>query len=337
MPADPHQVKPSAVSRQPLPVARAHAMGAAMRHASELDRLITAARGWRPERMALATVIATWGSAPRPRGSHMLVHEDGRFEGSVSGGCVEAEVLHAAAETIADGQVRRLDYGVADESAWQVGLPCGGNIALLVQPVASEGFAPELFDHVADARDQGRALTLTTDLASGRTWVGNEPAEGIFINRYMPPRRLLIVGAVQIAQSLATIARELDVAPVLIDPRGRFLTEERFPGVTLDDRWPDEAVSALNPDAATAVVTLSHDPKIDDPALIAALASPAAYIAALGSRRSHTKRLERLAAAGLNEADLGRIDAPAGVAIGAQGPAEIALSIAAGMIQAFRA
>jgi xanthine dehydrogenase accessory factor len=147
---------------------------------------------------------------------------------------------------------------------------------------------------------------------------------------------LLIVGAVQIAQSLAAIARELDVAPVLIDPRGRFLTEERFPGVTLDERWPDAAVAAWKPDMATAVVTLSHDPKIDDPALIAALASPAIYVAALGSRRSHAKRLERLAAAGVGEVDLARIDAPAGLAIGAQGPAEIALSIAAGMIQAFR-
>jgi len=307
-----------------------------MRHEGELDRLIRTARAWRSARVALATVIATWGSAPRPRGSHMLVHEDGRFEGSVSGGCVEGDVLHAAAETIADGRARRLQYGVADESAWQVGLPCGGNIELLVQPVATLGFAPELFDQIAAARDAGDALAVTTDLVSGVSWVGDEPAQGHFVHRYTPPRQLLIVGAVQIAQSLAAMARELDVAPVVIDPRGRFLTEERFPGVVLDDRWPDEAVTALRPDAATAVVTLSHDPKIDDPALIAALATSAAYIAALGSRRSHEKRLERLTAAGLSEADLARIDAPAGLAIGAQGPAEIALSIAAGMIRAFR-
>ena len=129
---------------------------------------------------------------------------------------------------------------------------------------------------------------------------------------------------------------QLDIAPVLIDPRGRFLTEARFPGVLLDDRWPDEAIAAHRPDSATAIVTLSHDPKIDDPALIAALASPAAYIAALGSRRSHAMRLDRLALAGISEADLTRIDAPAGLAIGGQGPAEIALSIAAGMVQAFR-
>ena len=307
-----------------------------MENASELDRLIAAARDWRPARMALATVIATWGSAPRPRGSHMLVDENGRFEGSVSGGCVEGEVLHAAAQVIGDGRARRLQFGVADDSAWAVGLPCGGNIELLVQPVAEDGFAPDLISSIAEARDQGRMLALTTDLNSGVTSVGEDPGEGRYVNRYAPPRRLLIVGAVQIAQSLAVIARELDMAPVLIDPRGRFLTTERFPGVELDDRWPDEAIAAHKPDAATAVVTLSHDPKIDDPALVAALASPATYIAALGSRRSHTKRLERLRAAGVSETDLARIDAPAGLPIGAQGPAEIALSIAAGMIRAFR-
>jgi xanthine dehydrogenase accessory factor len=304
--------------------------------ASELDRLIATTRSWRPARMALATVIATWGSAPRPRGSHMLVHEDGRFEGSVSGGCVEGEVLHAAAATIADGQTRRLEFGVADDSAWAVGLPCGGNIALLVQPLDSHGFAPDLLDRIDEARSQGRRIALTTDFESGRTRIGDEPGDARFVNHYAPPRRLLIVGAVQIAQSLAAIVQAMDVAPVVIDPRGRFLSDERFPGVELDDRWPDEAIAARKPDAATAVVTLSHDPKIDDPALIAALGSDAFYVAALGSRRSHAKRLERLMQAGVTNAALARIDAPAGLDIGAQGPAEIALSIAAGMIRAFR-
>jgi xanthine dehydrogenase accessory factor len=304
--------------------------------AAELDRLIGAARAWSPARMALATVTATWGSAPRPRGSHMLVHEDGRFEGSVSGGCVEGEVLQAAADTIRDGKARRLEFGVADESAWEVGLPCGGNIELLVQPVGEQGFDPSLFTRIAESRSSGGVLELATDLARGQTRVAQPADVGQFISRYMPPRRLLIVGAVQIAQSLATIVRELDVAAVLIDPRARFLTAERFPGLILDDRWPDEAVRAYGPDAATAVVTLSHDPKIDDPALVAALAAPTGYVAALGSRRSHAKRMERLAAAGVPSTQIARIDAPAGLAIGAQGPAEIALSIAAGMVAALR-
>lgn len=284
--------------------------------------------------MALATVVSTWGSAPRPRGSHMLVHADGRFEGSVSGGCVESDILAAAADVIGGAPFVVKDYGVEDAAAWEVGLPCGGQISVLVQPVAAGGFDPELFDRIAEARDAGRALQVNTDLASGESSL--RPAEGaVFVNRYDPPRRLLIVGAVQIAQALAGLAREMGIATVVIDPRARFLTEERFPGTILDDRWPDDAVTAYAPGPSTAVVTLSHDTKIDDPALIAALASNAAYVGALGSRRSHAARRERLAAAGVAAADLDRIDAPVGLDIGAIGPAEIALSIAAAMVGAF--
>jgi xanthine dehydrogenase accessory factor len=280
--------------------------------------------------MALATVVSTWGSAPRPRGSHMLVHADGRFEGSVSGGCVENDILQAAAEVIAGAPAVLKRYGVADSAAWEVGLPCGGEIAVLVQPVSEAGFAPGLFAEIAHARAGGRAFDVSTDLVSGVSVAGSE---GDFVNRYDPPRRLLIVGAVQIAQSLAGLARELGIRTVVIDPRGRFLTEERFPGTELDDRWPDEAVASHAPDRSTAVVTLSHDPKIDDAALLAALAAPTGYVAALGSRKSHAARLERLAAAGVGADDLARIQGPAGIDIGAIGPAEIALSIAAGMVR----
>jgi xanthine dehydrogenase accessory factor len=146
---------------------------------------------------------------------------------------------------------------------------------------------------------------------------------------------LLIVGAVEIAATLAGLASQLDIGVTLIDPRTRFLTAERFPGVTLDDRWPDEAVAAHQPDSRSAIVTLSHDPKIDDPALVAALATPAAYVAALGSRRSHAARLDRLRAVGVAEAQLARIEGPAGVTINAISAPEIALSVAGGMIRAF--
>ena len=303
---------------------------------NDVDRLLAAARDWRGSRTAVATVVSTWGSAPRPTGSQMLVHEDGRFEGSVSGGCVEGEVLQAAADAIADGGFRRLHFSVGDERAWEVSLPCGGEIDVIVQPVAETGFPPILFNAVAEARARGRGIAVTTDLGDGSSRIGDAPGEDRFVNRQAPPRRLLIVGAVQIAQSLAGFAGALDAATVVIDPRDRFRTPERFPGVVLDGRWPDEAVAALAPDAATAVVTLSHDPKIDDPALIAALAAPTGYIAALGSRRSHAARLERLRTAGVAESELARIDAPAGIDIGALGPAEIALSIAAGMVKVFR-
>jgi xanthine dehydrogenase accessory factor len=298
------------------------------------DAVIAAAEAWKGAPLALATVVSTWGSAPRPRGSHMIVHRDGRFEGSVSGGCVENDILTTAAEVIAGAPFQVKQYGVADAAAWEVGLPCGGEISVMVQPVSANGFDPELFDRIAEARADGAALTVTTDLDTGQSSL--RPMEGAaFVNRYDPPRRLLIVGAVQIAQALAGRARELGIATTVIDPRARFLTEERFPGVALDDRWPDEAVAAFNPGPSTAVVTLSHDTKIDDPALEAALAAPTGYVAALGSRRSHAARRERLAAAGVSEADLNRIDAPAGLDIGAIGPAEIALSIAAAMVAHF--
>ncbi|MFS0773635.1 XdhC family protein [Sphingomonas sp. 1P08PE] len=302
---------------------------------AENDSVIAAAKAWRGEPMALATVVSTWGSAPRPRGSHMLVHADGRFEGSVSGGCVESDILQTAAEVIAGAPFQLKRYGVADTDAWEVGLPCGGEIAVMVQPVMAAGFDPELFDRIADARDRGDALVVHTDLANGHADLRPLETGEVFVNRYDPPRRLLIVGAVQIAQALAGLARELKIDTVVIDPRARFLTEERFPGTTLDDRWPDEAIAAWRPGPATAVVTLSHDIKIDDPALIAALASDAAYVGALGSRKSHAARRERLAAAGVAPTQIDRIDGPVGIDIGAIGPSEIALSIAAAMVGAF--
>ena len=298
------------------------------------DSVLNAAAQWKGAPLALATVVSTWGSAPRPRGSHMIVHADGRFEGSVSGGCVESDILATAAEVIAGAPFQLKNYGVADAAAWEVGLPCGGEISVLVQPVSAEGFDPELFDRIAEAQASGEALAVSTDLASGQSSL--RPLEGAaFVNRYDPPQRLFIVGAVQIAQAMAGLARQLGIQVTIIDPRARFLTEERFPGVTLDDRWPDEAIEALDPGPASAVVTLSHDTKIDDPALVAALARPTAYVGALGSRRSHAARRERLAAAGVADTDIDRIDAPVGLDIGAIGPAEIALSIAAAMVGAF--
>jgi xanthine dehydrogenase accessory factor len=285
--------------------------------------------------MALATVIETWKSAPCPVGTHMLVHEDGRFVGSVSGGCVEGDILQVAADVIARNSFAVRRYGVADGSAWEVGLPCGGDIVVLVQNVSPEHFPGKLFGAIIDARGVRETLLVGTDLETGASHVVELDADGLFVNQYLPPRRLIVVGAVEIAAALSDIARSMGVEVTLVDPRRRFLTEERFPGVILDDRWPDEAISALKPDARTAIVTLSHDPKIDDPALAAALQSNAAYVAALGSRASHAKRIERLAASGVSADQLARIEGPAGVAINAISAPEIALSIAGGMVRAF--
>ncbi len=299
------------------------------------DRILAAAIDWAGAPMAIATVVETWKSAPCPVGTHMLVHADGRFVGSVSGGCVEGDVLERAHMVLAGAPPVLRRYGVADDAAWDVGLPCGGDIQVLVQPVSADGFPAHLFGDIIKARSAGAALSVVTDLESGRSALLDVAASAGFVNIYHPPRRLLIVGAVEIASALAAIAVSQGVDVTLCDPRGRFLTAERFPGIRLDDRWPDDAVKAFAPDSRSAIVTLSHDPKIDDPALAAALASPAAYVAALGSVRSHQARLARLSAAGVSAEQCARIEGPAGVAINAISAPEIALSIAGGMIRAF--
>ena len=302
----------------------------------DLDRVLDAARSWRAagHGVALATVIETWGSAPRRVGSHLVVRDDGLFEGSVSGGCVEGDVIIEAVDLIRTGGARRLDYGVADATAWEAGLACGGQIAVFVQTIADDRFPPALLDRLAAARAAGEAMTLATSLADGVTAEG---ATGDFIHVYPPPLRLAVIGAVHIAQTLVPIARLLGYAPLVIDPRGLFAATARFDGVDLDDGWPDEALARWRPNAASAVVALSHDPKLDDVALAAALRSPAFYIAALGSRKNHAARRERLAALGFDTPALDRINGPAGLAIGAATAAEIALSIAAQMTAAWRA
>nr|WP_295660761.1 XdhC family protein [Polymorphobacter sp.] len=306
----------------------------------DLDRVLTAARDWRAagHGVALATVIETWGSAPRRTGSHLAVRDDGLFEGSVSGGCVEGDVITEAIDLIASGGSKRLDYGVADATAWEVGLACGGKISVFVQAVADGRFPPALIDRLLDARANGVAVTLATELASGTTAEVTDAsnAAGSFVHAYAPPLRLAVIGAVHIAQALVPIARLLGYAPLVIDPRGLFARDARFDGIALDDGWPDEALARWRPNAASAVVALSHDPKLDDVALAAALRSKAFYIAALGSRKNHANRLERLAALGFGDDTLARVRGPAGLDIGAANPAEIALSIAAQMTAAWR-
>jgi xanthine dehydrogenase accessory factor len=308
----------------------------------ELDDLLGKARDWLAQGhgVALATVMQTWGSAPRPRGSHAVIRDDGLFEGSVSGGCVEGDVLVSAQALLrGGGGVDRRDYGVQDENAWSFGLACGGSIAILIQTIDDTHFPLALLKRIIAERRQGRAIAVASDLATGTAVeVARDSGEeeGRFINRYPPPLRMMIVGAVHVSQHLVPLARQLGYRVHLVDPRDGFAAASRFTDIDVDPRWPDEAMAEWRPDGATAVVTLSHDPKIDDPALVAALGSDAFYIAALGSRRTHAKRIERLTAAGFDEAALARIDGPAGIAIAAATPAEIALSILAGATAALR-
>jgi xanthine dehydrogenase accessory factor len=264
----------------------------------------------------------------------MLIARDGRFAGSISGGCVEYDIFAAAEQVMAGGAASLHRYGDEGNSPWEPSLPCGGEVVILVQPVGPHGFPPQLFEAMAMAHEAGRSITLSTDLATGVTLEGDIPDQ--FVNVYAPARRLLIVGAVQIAQSLAEIARTVGFDVIINDPRERFLTPERFPGATLVDAWPDEAVRTFAPNAHSAVVALSHDIKIDDPALAAALQHTTGYVGALGSRANQVRRLERLGALGISAENLARIDGPAGVPIGGLGPQEIALSIAAGMVKGLR-
>lgn len=308
----------------------------------ELDMLLGTARLWLEagHGVAIATVAQTWGSAPRRQGSHAVIRDDGLFEGSVSGGCVEGDVLVAAQALIrAGGGFDRREYGVQDANAWTFGLACGGSIAVLIQTIDAAHFPPELIDRIIAERAQGRPISVATDLVTGRTSetqeAGGDPALA-YINRYPPPLRMMIVGAVHVGQHLVPLARQLGYQVLVVDPRDSFAAADRFAGIDVDTRWPDEAFADWKPDSGTAVVTLTHDPKIDDPALVAALESDAFYIAALGSRKTHAARIERLLARGFSSDRLARIDGPAGLAIGAATPAEIALSILAGATAALR-
>ena len=300
-------------------------------------------------RAVLATVLETWGSAPRAAGSQMVVDGAGHLMGSVSGGCVEGAVVLEAGEVLRDGQPRMLSYGVSDEEAFAVGLACGGTIRVLVEPVA--GFA-EVLERLVAARAEGRAVALVTDLAGfGRRLVGpGEDAgvdarlrsdrsgveEGRFVAVHNLPLRLIVVGAVHIAQALLALARTCGYRPVLIDPRRAFGSVERFPGEEIVGDWPDEALARLAPDRRTAVVTLTHDPKLDDPALAFALRSQAFYVGCLGSKRSHAARVERLVARGFSDGEIARLHAPVGLDIGARTPGEIALSVMAEITQVLR-
>jgi xanthine dehydrogenase accessory factor len=311
--------------------------------------------------VAMATVTRTWGSAPRPTGSQMAVREDGAFVGSVSGGCIEGAVIGEAQASLQDGKPRNLKFGVSNEDAWAVGLACGGTIEVNVIPVAK---APEraAIASLNKARDEKRAVVLATDLQTGHTQLlypddgkagslddaartaarrdesTSVEAEGAtwFLTVFNPPLDLAIIGAVHIAQPLARMAALADYAVRIIDPRTAFATAERFPGVALSHEWPDEALAAKPLTARSAIVALTHDPKLDDPALTVALRSPAFYIGALGSKQTHARRLERLKEAGFTDVELARIHGPIGLKIGARSVAEIAVSVLGEMTATLR-
>ncbi len=302
--------------------------------------------------VALATVVETWGSAPRPVGSQLVISGEAEIMGSVSGGCVEGAVVEEALEALESGACAVLDYGIADEEAFAVGLACGGNIRILVEPVGvGQGPDLPLLEALAKRRAARMAVAYVVNLQSWeRALLG--PADALVAERFStdksglegvwfsgihnPPLRMVIVGAVHIAQPLVQMARLCGFDVALNDPRVAFASALRFPNETLLHDWPDEALAGLGLDARTAVVTLSHDPKIDDPAILEALKAPVFYLGCLGSSRTHAKRVARLEAAGVSAKNIVRIHGPVGADIGAKTPAEIAVSIMAEITERLR-
>ncbi len=300
------------------------------------------------KRAALATVVETWGSAPRRVASQLAISGAGEIAGSVSGGCVEGAVVAEALDAIDAGKPVMLEYGVSDDDAFAVGLACGGTIRVLVEPVGS--VIPE--DLLADlvlARDGRVPVAYVTGLHADRRLErsghearfrmdrsGFEDDGETFVAVHNPPLRLIVVGAVHIAQALVPMARIAGYDPVLVDPRESFASEVRFPGETVLQDWPDDGLRTLGCDARTALVLLTHDPKLDDPALIEALRGDAFYIGALGSTRTHAARVARLEKAGITKDAIARVHGPIGLDIGAAGPAEIAVSILAEMTRVLR-
>ena len=299
---------------------------------------------------AVATVIRTWGSAPRPVGSQLAVSGEGDIIGSVSGGCVEGAVIIEALNTLKTGRNVILEYGVSDEDAFAVGLACGGNIQILVEPVGfglSESIVADLVcrcqrrEPVAYSIDikSGVNKVITLDFNGGKKNVGTHTSGfygAEFLVIYEKPLRMAVIGGVHIAQPLVSIARMSGFAVVVIDPRSTFLNAIRFPNVELSNLWPDEALKAFKPDSRTAIITLSHDPKIDDLGLIEALNSNCFYIGCLGSKKTHSKRLDRLSKFVNSDVCLSRLHGPIGLNIQSRTPTEIAISIMAEVIQSLR-
>jgi len=321
--------------------------------------IIEIARNWLNDsgELALATVVSTWGSAPVPVGGQLLVGRGSQFEGSVSGGCVDAEVITEADGVMASDRPKLLEFGIGDETAWRAGLPCGGNIKVYVEPLRRERDRTYLED-VTTARLTRSWLGVLTTLETGarrlfdspesmpaEIAIGTQKSESrlvempegnAFFHVLLPPVQLIIVGATHIGQVLADIAQRIDYDVIVVDPRTAFASQERFGQIQTLTEWPELSFKGLKLDARTAVVTLTHSAALDDEALRESLRSNCFYIGALGSKRANTQRLERLRAQGLSEEQLERIRAPVGLSLGAKGPAEIAVSIIADIIKTSR-
>jgi xanthine dehydrogenase accessory factor len=285
------------------------------------------------EEIALATVVETWGSSPRPLGSKMLVTRSGKMAGSVSNGCIEGAVFEEAQKVLKSGEPKLAAFGVADEVAFEVGLACGGHIEVYVQPLQ------RVHRQLIDMLNRDEPATLRTNLASGETELTEGAASSTelarrdgdqFVEPFRRPAHLVIIGAIHIAIPLHRLAKLMGYRVTVIDARKKFATKERFPEADeLIVAWPDEAMKTVRIDNSTFVAVLTHDPKFDLPALRSVLKEDAGYIGAIGSRKTNQNRFDALRAEGFTEEQLSRVHGPIGLDLGGRGAEETALGILA--------
>lgn len=299
--------------------------------------VLRSARDWfaAGHAVTLITVVETWGSAPRPPGALLAIRDDGIVAGSVSGGCVEDDLIARVRQGQRTAAPGLLTYGVGKEEAARFGLPCGGTLRLVQEPLIDIGW----LDRLLARTGRHERVLRTLDLASGNVTLGEDadPADetalsfdGVRLSTWFGPRwRLLIIGAGQLSRVLAQMAAALDYQVMVCDPREEYNRTWDLPDAQWLPGMPDDAVLSIEPDAHTAIVALTHDPKLDDMALLEALKSPAFYVGALGSRANNAKRRERLALFDLDAAQIARLHGPIGLHIGSRVPAEIAVSILA--------
>jgi xanthine dehydrogenase accessory factor len=303
---------------------------------------------WHAEgrRAAVATVVERRGSAPRDPGASLALSDRGEIAGSVTGGCVEPAVLREAEEVLAGGASRLREYGISDDAAFEVGLACGGTVAILIAPL-DLSLVPALNDAVAADRPIDLALVasggrlgeqrLLDDpvLASGESALTLVDGEAVFVHALRPRPELYVFGAIDHAAALTRVGKLLGYRVTVCDSRSAFVTPERFPDADeLVVEWPDRFLARATVDDTTAICVLTHDEKFDVPALLAALETPAVYIGAMGSRVTTADREERLRAEGVDDAGIARIHAPIGLAIGARSPEEVAVAIGAQIVEA---
>jgi xanthine dehydrogenase accessory factor len=285
------------------------------------------------EDIALATVVETWGSSPRPLGSKMVVTRSGKMAGSVSNGCIEGAVFEEAQKVLKSREPKVAAFGVADEVAFEVGLACGGHIEVFIQPLRPA------HQQLLAMLQRNEPATLLTNLVSGEAELiegspaGSELArrEGyVFTEPFRRPAHLVIVGAIHIAIPLHRLAKLMGYRVTIVDARAKFATKERFPEADeLIVSWPDEAMARLSIDNSTYVVILTHDPKFDLPALRSVLTKDAGYIGAIGSRKTNSNRFDVLRSEGFTEEQLSRVHGPIGLDLGGRGAEETALGILA--------